>query len=510
MIEYSELLEENDIWNYCNSDSADEKMDIICNKLRRSICLFDDSDYIYNYIPSRKVFDVVQSFGNVKVGENLKTILVQFSSASLSKFTGEFRGHPNFASFREEHAKSLKELESASFLKNNVRSVRFKLTMHGRQLDDDKDSIHFRNGVFNLQTCVFGDREDPYLSVFGDALSIPCISKYIAYDYDATEALVQWSTVEESIRMYFARIIPEACALHYIRVLLGMALSGRCSSKDCAFLCLLGQGFNGKRQIMRILSAVLTSVYCTYLPSSALVSETEAKICLASIGPSMRFLFIVDVPNQRFPISVIKAVCDGKVQARSLTGSGYRTVNVNTKLIMTSSHMLQFTEYDGGIRQRMVHYECKNRFVDADDEVNGVNIFKSEAIDFNSLSDIQKTNIFLYFALTTKVLYQAEAMPTSVYVFRNDHAKDFVSFLNTYFLPAPTEFVSASIFHSLVTSYFGNLTFTAKQIRDNLAILPVNYPYVVTYNRNKQYRNQVGCYTGKFVMLVHYFSYNMM
>jgi hypothetical protein len=62
------------------------------------------------------------------------------------------------------------------------------------------------------------------------------------------------------------------------------------------------------------------------------------------------------------------------------------------------------------------------------------------------------------------VLYQAEAMPTSVYVFRNDHAKDFVSFLNTYFLPAPTEFVSASIFHSLVTSYFGNLTFTLSKL----------------------------------------------
>ncbi len=55
-------------------------------RLVKSICLFEDSDFIYNYNHDSRVFDKIQTFGDIKLGENLKAILVQFASKSIATF----------------------------------------------------------------------------------------------------------------------------------------------------------------------------------------------------------------------------------------------------------------------------------------------------------------------------------------------------------------------------------------------------------------------------------------
>lgn len=179
--------------------------------------------------------------------------------------------------------------------------------------------------------------------------------------------------------------------------MIAVALSGNSSCKTCDFLYFTGSGSNGKSQICRMLRACLTSVYYKNLTNDAFSSDREAQILLNDLPKCARFMFVDDPPKKPLPTSIIKTICDGTIDCRVLHKNGVRTVKVNAKLLFTSNHPLEFVNDDGGIRRRIKSYHCPNTFTDNDAVVSnagGVGVFKKDYLDFEALTNIEKTNFF--------------------------------------------------------------------------------------------------------------------
>ena len=65
-INFTCLLSEEDVANYCRSTNLDAQQDLICNKFIKSIVLFQSSDHIFNYNPATTTFDAIPSFAGLK------------------------------------------------------------------------------------------------------------------------------------------------------------------------------------------------------------------------------------------------------------------------------------------------------------------------------------------------------------------------------------------------------------------------------------------------------------
>ncbi len=190
-----------------------------------------------------------------------------------------------------------------------------------RPLDNADDCIHFNNGCFHLPLFAFHERLDPQLDLPEDYVGPapgPCISKYIAYDFDKEVTPAEYRQYEAELNVFLSRIIPHPCALHYIRYLLGSLLSGQCSSKNRDFIWLSGNGGNGKTTITKILRSCLTDVYCKVLASTTFNTDREAEIALSELPKCVRFLMVNEPTAGPMAFSIVKTMSEGVVSCRAL------------------------------------------------------------------------------------------------------------------------------------------------------------------------------------------------
>jgi phage/plasmid-associated DNA primase len=254
-------------------------------------------------------------------------------------------------------------------------------------VNDDQFGIHFANGRYDLREKKFAARLDPFTSGL-------FVTKWINYDFttdETTESLMQ--TVHGTL----SKIFLEPDALEYITFELAKSIV--CAPVDnCYFLFLVGEGSAGKSTLTKFLNASFTDAYCKKIPSNAFSGgNREAQVLLNTLEPHQRFLFLDAPPNKRLSSSILKTLCDGEIECRVLYSNGSKTVKVNAKLMITSNHILNFDDDDTGIRRRILYYECKSKFTHDADKVNNVNVFPAETFPFDTLTDIERYAIFLYF-----------------------------------------------------------------------------------------------------------------
>ena len=253
------------------------------------------------------------------------------------------------------------------------------------KLDNSIDAIHFRNGKVLIGSCEFVPRVIDLNRQYGDF-----VTRFINRDF------ILSSDYEEEVRLideFFAEIIREPEARHYLGCLIGSALTGHYHGQVNHLLHLIGVGSNGKSTLVNMIKAMLDSeVYCLDLPNNFLSSATAVTEALKNATSNTRFLFIDEPKTTKCNDSILKNIVDGKWIHQN------KTTLLKAKVIMTSNRLVSFNVSDGGLDRRIIVYLCKNKFLPAGSLINGINEFiQSTEKSPTNWSDYKKNACLLYF-----------------------------------------------------------------------------------------------------------------
>lgn len=187
--EFVHYLDITDVEKYCKSSNAEERQNIICDKLQSSVCCFKGVIYFYDV-----VLRVFKPIGNDKDKDNdvLKSLIESYlrnSMLVLSK--SPVSDHPDAEDpIHREHRRILRQVsnddayekaikELKNYSPKNVPGFRLKLSLpRGVVMDCDLDGIHFVNGRFVLNTFQFSERQNPN---YNNRASF--ITKFIPYEF---------------------------------------------------------------------------------------------------------------------------------------------------------------------------------------------------------------------------------------------------------------------------------------------------------------------------------------
>jgi phage/plasmid-associated DNA primase len=262
---------------YCKSSNAEEKQNIICDKVKTSICCYDGKVYFYHV--HLRVFKEVGD-GKDKDHVVLKSLLESYVRNSMLVLTrrpvsalpdAEDESHKANRAMLEHAAKDKKFEKAINELNNyspkNVQAFKFKLSLPvGLEIDSDLNGIHFMNGRLDVHTFQFSERELPNFSK-----PETFVTKFIQYEF--------CPFVKENCDHVYDRLLMSFGTrekLDYCLAYAGAALSGNSAVGSCSAMFHVGVGGSGKTSFVDWIKAAVGEAYYKDLPLSTFDSIQTA------------------------------------------------------------------------------------------------------------------------------------------------------------------------------------------------------------------------------------------
>jgi phage/plasmid-associated DNA primase len=256
------------IIQYCESINAEERQNIICEKLKQSLLCFKGDVYFFD-----QIHRVVKVVGNKK-DDPLKSMIESFVRSSMLILARNPASNDPLA--KEENPEYLERLkEMAAYCKikknekamqqlnnyspKNVQAFRLKLTPPaGFELDCDLEGIHFVNGRFDLRTSQFAERQIPNY-----ANPATFVTKFIPNEFGPFDKEKCDQVYDHLLKAFGTRE-----KLDYCLAYAGAALLGRSAVTSCSAMFHVGIGGSGKSTFTDWIKAAVTDVYYANLTKS--------------------------------------------------------------------------------------------------------------------------------------------------------------------------------------------------------------------------------------------------
>lgn len=448
--------------------------------------LFYQDKNLYIYIDGEWYCDTEGHFVKRNFLKEMK-IYYQKLKDEVNKQINEIENEEGKEDETEELLKQIEEIKSCSSyiekvntLNNVISAIKTLMATLKEEIKFDTNeeqlyNIHFRNGVFDLNTNTFRQRtKDDYVSMV------------LSWDY---EPEIITEEAREELQDCFTKIEPcperRKCLLSY----LAYSLTGDCSKQK--YLNLIGYtAANGKSHTFKMMSKCF-EFYTKKLSSDIfnIGNEKRHKQIIHLYKNPVRFAFIEELDNKKkLDAEYMKDIVDGsKVPVDVMYGTSVE-VALQCKII-TSSNGDPNIKMDDAILRRIVNLYLKSQFVetDADDWENRKFVRKDGAEKMFDCP-IMKNAVF---ELLTRPKYKEFVVPECVKSDTKDTAdilNDFKDRFEAYYdiTKNPEDAVNKNDFMEVLKISKTDLKKTISEMRQ----------LGVDYNKDKKKNKVKGCFIG--------------
>ena len=341
-------------------------------------------------------------------------------------------------------------------------------------LESQDNNLHFRNGVLNLVTEEFRQR-DKY----------DYMTMNMSWDYETDDKKIS-ASITEDIESMLKKMDTDPIICDFIKSWLFYCLTG--STELQKFLIQLGEdASNGKSTLFSIMNKCFE--FYTYKLDSKVfdIGYAQAhKQFVTLITKPVRFAYIEELGSKQIDGQLVKDTTDGEINVNVMYKNS--AVVKSQAKINVASNGIPNIKMDNGVKRRMKIKECKSQFLDgldADDYENR-KFMKDERILKKFECDEYK-NAFLKVLLPHKTV----TIPDELNNYTNEiqgECDPFKTALEDHFILTGLEDDRTNVGEIETTLKSGS--YNPKTIKSNMRRIGYKVNISLYYNRKK------GCYTG--------------
>jgi len=341
-------------------------------------------------------------------------------------------------------------------------------------LETQDNNLHFRNGVLNLVTEEFRQR-DKY-----DYMTL-----HLSWDYETDNSKIN-PAITEDINSMFKKMDTDPIICDFMKAWLFYCLTG--STELQKFLIQLGEdASNGKSTLFSIMNKCFE--FYTYKLDSKVfdIGYTQAhKQFITLITKPVRFAYIEELGTKQIDSQLIKDITEGEINVNVMYKNS-AVVKAQAK-INVGSNGIPNIKIDNGVKRRMKIKECKSQFLDGleEDDYKNRQFIKDERILKKFICDEYK-NAFLKVLLPHKKV----TIPDELNNYTNEiqgECDPFKAALEEHFIITGLEDDRTSVGEIETTLKSGS--YNPKTIKSNMRRIGYKVNISLYYNKKK------GCYTG--------------
>ena len=341
-------------------------------------------------------------------------------------------------------------------------------------LESQDNNLHFRNGVLNLVTEEFRQR-DKY----------DYMTMNMSWDYETDDKKIS-ASITEDIKSMLKKMDTDPIICDFIKSWLFYCLTG--STELQKFLIQLGEdASNGKSTLFSIMNKCFE--FYTYKLDSKVfdIGYTSAhKQFVTLITKPVRFAYIEELGSKQIDGQLVKDTTDGEINVNVMYKNS--AVVKSQAKINVASNGIPNIKMDNGVKRRMKIKECKSQFLDGLDEDDYENrkFMKDERILIKFECDEYK-NAFLKVLLP----YKNVTIPDELNNYTNEiqgECDPFKSALEDHFIITGLEDDRTNVGEIETTLKSGS--YNPKTIKSNMRRIGYKVNISLYYIKKK------GCYTG--------------
>lgn len=341
-------------------------------------------------------------------------------------------------------------------------------------LESQDNNLHFRNGVLNLVTEEFRQR-DKY----------DYMTMNMSWDYETDDKKIS-ASITEDIKSMLKKMDTDPIICDFIKSWLFYCLTG--STELQKFLIQLGEdASNGKSTLFSIMNKCFE--FYTYKLDSKVfdIGYTSAhKQFVTLITKPVRFAYIEELGSKQIDGQLVKDTTDGEINVNVMYKNS--AVVKSQAKINVASNGIPNIKMDNGVKRRMKIKECKSQFLDGLDEDDYENrkFMKDERILKKFECDEYK-NAFLKVLLPHKTV----TIPDELNNYTNEiqgECDPFKSALEDHFIITGLEDDRTNVGEIETTLKSGS--YNPKTIKSNMRRIGYKVNISLYYIKKK------GCYTG--------------
>jgi len=341
-------------------------------------------------------------------------------------------------------------------------------------LESQDNNLHFRNGVLNLVTEEFRQR-DKY----------DYMTMNMSWDYETDDKKIS-AEITEDIKSMLKKMDTDPIICDFIKSWLFYCLTG--STELQKFLIQLGEdASNGKSTLFSIMNKCFE--FYTYKLDSKVfdIGYTSAhKQFVTLITKPVRFAYIEELGSKQIDGQLVKDTTDGEINVNVMYKNS--AVVKSQAKINVASNGIPNIKMDNGVKRRMKIKECKSQFLDGLDEDDYENrkFMKDERILKKFECDEYK-NAFLKVLLPHKTV----TIPDELNNYTNEiqgECDPFKSALEDHFIITGLEDDRTNVGEIETTLKSGS--YNPKTIKSNMRRIGYKVNISLYYIKKK------GCYTG--------------
>ena len=341
-------------------------------------------------------------------------------------------------------------------------------------LESQDNNLHFRNGVLNLVTEEFRQR-DKY----------DYMTMNMSWDYETDDSKIS-ASITEDIKSMLKKMDTDPIICDFIKSWLFYCLTG--STELQKFLIQLGEdASNGKSTLFSIMNKCFE--FYTYKLDSKVfdIGYAQAhKQFVTLITKPVRFAYIEELGSKQIDGQLVKDTTDGEINVNVMYKNS--AVVKSQAKINVASNGIPNIKMDNGVKRRMKIKECKSQFLDGLDEDDYENrkFMKDERILKKFECDEYK-NAFLKVLLPHKTV----TIPDELNNYTNEiqgECDPFKTALEDHFILTGLEDDRTNVGEIETTLKSGS--YNPKTIKSNMRRIGYKVNISLYYNKKK------GCYTG--------------
>jgi len=249
------------------------------------------------------------------------------------------------------------KLKTTKFKENVMKECRelFLNEEFAEKLDENKNLMAFRNGVFDVATMTFRDGKPE-----------DCVSFCTNLDYDPDRPYYSYDCWDE-LNQFLHDVLPDHEVRTYFLSYLSTVLSGFNEAQK--FHILTGSGSNGKSMLMNLMSTALGD-YCCKAPISLL---TQARNKSSAAAPELvrmkgRRFVTMQEPDEQVSINtgLMKELASSeKITCRDLYQGSKQMIDfdLQARFNFACNEKPKITTQDGGTWRRLVVIDFPTKFV---------------------------------------------------------------------------------------------------------------------------------------------------
>lgn len=505
LIHFAKLSDEKkfyDTYIQHNSSSELNKSDIALAQIYLDILgdnLFYQDKKIYIYLENEWWCDTEGHFVKKNFFQEMTKYYLKLKD-EINKQINEIEGEEGKEDEVEDLLKQIEEIKECkahiykvNTLNNVLSAIKTLMATLKEEIIFDTNeeqiyNIHFKNGVFDLNTNTFRQRnKDDYVSL------------YLSWDY---EPEIVTDEAKEELWDSICKIEPNEEKRTMLLSYLAYSLTGDCSKQK--YINLVGySAANGKSHTFKMMSKCF-EFYTQQLSSDTFCvgNAKKHKELIHLHKNPVRFAYMEEMDkDKKQDAELIKKVVDGdKIPVEVMYGTK-EDVNIQAKII-TSSNGDPNIKMDKGVLRRMVIMYLESKFCDVGETDDNGKLYLPDGVDvpekryFKVKHGMEKMFICpimknAVFELLTRPEYKEFKVCNSVIADTADTANILNSFKNTFdenyeITGNPDDAVNKSVFLETMKLKLNDLKKTISEMRD----------LGIEYKKDKKKDKVKGCFVG--------------